>query len=197
MSNTRKSIRKITRTLTSLDGTESFAGQDNDGDFQATLKNLILNIEHPVGSFYTQYPDAESNDAATAFPSAYTPANLWGGTWELQFDDEGICFYTEPNVADSEQIRSNGLQEDQMQGWQLGSTADATGSRNYFAGASNRDIQTSGSAQANESLIRITTGSQGVEYMLKAVSDGTNGTPRTGSTTKGRNRLVRIWKRTA
>jgi len=76
------------------------------------------------------------------------------------------------------------LQEDQFQGWQLGSIADDAGARNYYAKIGNRDTQASGAAQTNEGLIRIGTTFQGVASLVKAVSDGTNGTPRTGTTTQ-------------
>ena len=160
----------------------------------SSIKSLIYSIIYPVGSYYVQYPAASSNDADTAFPTAYSPASLFGGTWELMYSTEGIVFQTEGYDGAG---RTNGLMEDQFQGWQLGATADNFGARNYWGRAANRDTTYLGTALSNESIAGITTTGQGVSNMLKAVSDGTNDTPRTGTRTAHRNRLMRVYRRTA
>ena len=78
----------------------------------SALKQLIINLIYPVGSFYVQYPDAASNDAAIAFPSSKSPAALFGGTWQLVFSTEGIVFQTEGYDGEG---RINGLMEDQVE----------------------------------------------------------------------------------
>ena len=159
----------------------------------------MVDILYPIGAFYTQYPDADSSTLATAFPDASRPADMFGGTWVAQWDDEGIDFHTERTSDVGLQTRTDGLQADQFQGWQLGATADTSGARNYYGKADLRDrVNTdSGSTVANYASIYINIGFQGSSNRLKAMNDGTNGTPRTGTVTCDFNRLVRIWKRTA
>lgn len=133
---------------------------------------------YPIGSFYTQYPDADSSVLATAFPDASRPADMFGGTWEAQWDDEGIDFHTERTSDVGLQTRTDGLQADQMQGHfhniPVNSKSGASKVSNYLANAFANNTP-SGSP----------------------IPDGTNGTPRTGTVTCDKNRLVRIWKRTA
>jgi hypothetical protein len=75
---------------------------------------------------------------------------------------------------------SYGSGADQMQGWQLGSTADALGEKNYFGNIQQRDRSLQVSIQANYGELQLNTGAQGVAAMLKAVNDGTNGPIRSG-----------------
>lgn len=159
----------------------------------SSIKSLVYSIVYPVGSYYVQYPAASSNDAATAFPSAYSPASLFGGTWELIYNTEGIVFQTEGYNGAG---RTSGLMEDQFQGWQLGATADASGARNYFSQIGARDYWHVGGSQSGFGITDNKPTAQGVSNMLKAVSDGTNGTPRTGTRTSHRNRLMRVYRRT-
>lgn len=133
---------------------------------------------YPVGSFYTQYPDADSSTLATAFPDAYRPADLFGGTWVAQWDTEGIDFHTERTNDTGLQTRTSGLQADQFQGHEHASTTNS----------------------ADAGITRYAHGTGGSGYTISTtstVTDGTNGTPRTGTVTCDSNRLVRIWKRTS
>jgi hypothetical protein len=149
------------------------------------IRDMKVDLVYPIGSFYTQYPSAESSDLAIAFPDSASPAIIFGGAWEIQFNDEGICFYTEPKTGDLEQTRTNGLQEDQGQGHV----------HNFESGG---DYDYAGTGYAGHGLTLAGTVVNDVDTLVKqSVTDGTNGTPRKGSTTKGRNRLIRVWKRTA
>lgn len=152
---------------------------------------------YPVGSFYTQYPDADSSVLATAFPDTSRPADMFGGTWEAQWDDEGIDFHTERTSDTGLQTRTDGKQADQMQGWQLGATSDDTGTRNYWGRARTRDYIHSETSTAGGGTMILSTSAQGDAKMLKAVNDNTNGDIRKGTVTCDSNRLIRIWKRTA
>lgn len=76
------------------------------------------------------------------------------------------------------------VQEDQFQGWQLGATEDSTGARNYWGYAGNRDELADRTANPNFTYGVYSTTGQGSSRMLNAVSDGTNGTPRTGTNTR-------------
>lgn len=160
----------------------------------SSIKSLIYSIVYPVGSYYVQYPAESSNDADTAFPSAQSPGTLFGGEWTLMYSTEGIVFQTEGYDGAG---RTNGLMEDQFQGWQLGSVADGWGARNYYSKINGRDQWHASGAQTNYGVMDNATTAQGVTNMLKAVSDGTNDTPRTGTRTAHRNRLFRVYRRDA
>lgn len=158
---------------------EDDEGQEILEDFITgkTLEELgLLDAVFPVGSFYSQLPDAESNTASTAFPDSKAPTALFGGTWELQFDDEGIVFQTEGYDGAG---RTDGLMDDQLQGFKIG-IPDGSASNSV------------GTLLGPAITARSTMYSDGNLY-----TDGTNGTPRKGTRTCHRNRLVRIWKRTA
>ena len=161
-------------------------------DFDAVGGYVQYNA-YPVGSFYTQYPDADSSVLATAFPDAYRPADMFGGTWVAQWDDEGIDFHTERTSDTGLQTRTDGKQADQFQGWQAGGT-DV--SEKYGKIASNGNASQA-TPVADNSTPYFDTLSQGVAGGIIAKDDGTNGTPRTGTVTCDSNRLVRIWKRTS
>ena len=72
----------------------------------------VLNKTYPVGSFYVQYPSAESNVDSEEFPSSQQPSVLFGGTWEEKWSTESIYFRT--NGSDSDVDRTLGKQEDAM-----------------------------------------------------------------------------------
>jgi hypothetical protein len=78
------------------------------------------------------------------------------------------------------------VEEDQMQRWQLGATADNSGAQNYWAYASGRDWSSSQNIGplSGSASFDMFTWVQGGPNMLKAVNDGTNGDPRTGTTTR-------------
>ena len=148
---------------------------------------------YPVGSFYTQYPDADSSTLATAFPDAYRPADLFGGTWVAQWDDEGIDFHTERTSDTGLQTRTDGKQADQMQSHGIGMNRSGV----------DYNIRTFGSEESTPNGTSTPN-----HYRIDARSDGAGdlaipfpsieyGTPRTGTVTCDANRLVRIWKRTA
>lgn len=75
-------------------------------------------------------------------------------------------------------------EEDQMQGWQLGATADNSGARNYWGKADGRDRANDATVVSNNTNFSMNTTNQGCAEMLKAMNNGTNGAPRTGATTR-------------
>ena len=101
------------------------------------------------------------------------------------FEVKGRGFIA-PN--DSSGRHQNGLRvRDRFQDWQLGVLGDSTGSRDYYGEGGTRDRQwsnTLGTAVTQTNFTMITDG-QGDTKRAKALSDGTNGTPRTGLTTHG------------
>jgi hypothetical protein len=126
----------------------------------------------PVGSFYTQYPNAESSTELTAFPLAYRPATLFGGLWEEQFKT-GVFFRTEGGTYESERA-SNGLQSQAL----LAHLHAVT----YWYGA-----------------FHARGGWGDYQYLgAEPAPVGTFNTRNTGgSETRPNNRLFKIWKRTA
>ena len=168
-------------TVTTLnDGDYIPVAPATPGTYKKILWSSIKLLMHPVGSYYVQYPAESSNDADTAFPSAYSPASLFGGTWDLIYSTEGIVFQTEGYDGAG---RTNGLMEDQFQG----------------------HIHQQQSTQDFGSLYRILNSPNRADggrpdgtYTLPPIADGTNGTPRTGTRTSHRNRLKRVYiRRTA
>lgn len=153
---------------------------------------------YPVGSFYTQYPDADSNDLAVAFPDAYRPADLFGGTWVAQWDDEGIDFHTERTSDVGLQTRTDGKQADQMQQITGKIEFRRTGSTAQLATPLEPEGALQGSAGTGASLgtcypTNAVTHNMDRLFFNSAKSPGA----RTGTVTCDANRLVRIWKRTA
>jgi hypothetical protein len=170
-------------TQTVIADTDTFLFNQGASLFNVAWSTIIAKIQtalssifgplasYPVGCFYTQYPNAASNDDATAFPTAYRPATLFGGTWVEQFATDATFFRTGGTDG---QTRTNGLSADQMQGFAIASHNNYTG----------------GYANANGD------GPTG-NVNKTPIADGTNGTPRIGAKTEPINRLFKIWKRTA
>jgi hypothetical protein len=156
----------------------------------------IISGVYPVGSFYVQYPDADSSTLSVAFPDAYAPAALFGGTWIKQWDTENIFFRTE---GTDYQTRTTGLSADQIQEHYHADSLAAPAhthpiGTNYTVNAGTAKAvmyrNTSGDASGAASATAL-TGSVG------AATNGASSTLRSGVVTEPRNRLVRIWKRTA
>lgn len=160
----------------------------DDCDVQTTMtysnsyiptSKAILDYLFPIGDIYVQYPVAESNVEATAFPTTYRPATKFGGTWSELYDDEDVFFRTKGTDG---QARSNGLSLDQMQGHIHLATVNPGGT----PGAGSY-IQKTTVAGSNTNGVTIGNPSD----------DGTNGPPRTGTKTEPKNRLFKVWIRTA
>ena len=164
-------------------GHETDTGRRKVGDGSTAWTGLDYIVPFPIGAFYTQYPNAASNTLSTAFPSSQEPATLWGGTWTLKWDSDGVFFRTEGGSHTSG--RSSGKQDDQFQGH----FHDLQVTNRTPDGTSNNAGTSGGSAS-----VPIGEESRGVR---QPIGDGTNGTPRTGAETRPTNRLFRIWQRTA
>lgn len=160
----------------------------------SSIKTLInalsLAVSHPIGSYYVQYPNEASSTLTTAFPSAQSPAALFGGTWTLMYSTEGIVFQTEGYDGAG---RTDGLMEDQFQGHRyVGGTKRIHDSADGVYGA------LSGVGTVDDPLARNSgTYSYDLDYTSGPVIDGPNGEPRTGTRTAHRNRLFRVYRRDA
>lgn len=165
------------------------------------VSNSIVDLLWPIGiGIYTQYPAANSNDEDVAFPVSQQPSALFPGTtWEPVFNTEAITFRTEGSpIEDQNDDRTDGLQTDQFQAFQIGATADDAGLRNTWMVAHGRDIAVAKwSAFTGYTGLHLNTTLQGSAKQIKPVSNGVNGDPRMGMETRPRNRLMKIWKRTA
>jgi len=140
----------------------------------------ILNMVYPVGSSYIQFPDCQT-PAAIGLP----------GTWEAQFETEGIFFRTPGGQASAFE---SGIQEDAMQrmtGY-LGKFNDYAGRHHHPTGAFTGTPAGYGTG--------IKKGS-GDHYTHLNFDSSLSTTPNTAksddSETRPRNRTFRIWKRTA
>jgi microcystin-dependent protein len=78
------------------------------------------------------------------------------------------------------------FKDDQFQMFQVGAAADSSGARDYYSLLNTRDNVDQGVGAANYATTTSLTTGQGNAARLKPVSDGTNGTPRTGTTTHGK-----------
>ena len=161
-----------------------------------------LNTIYPVGCFYTQYPDDESSTLSVAFPDKYSPSELFGGVWEKQWDTENIFFRTE---GANYQTRTTGLSADQMQGHY-----HAVGDSGHYHSAPDGEyfVTYKPAVTLTHTYSYTTTNAYHTHVMdtaskvtgvtvLAPTTYGAYGTPRVGVVTEPRNRLVRIWKRTA
>lgn len=185
-----KTINQITAEQTVFNDTDSFELQEDAGTSKKTVWSTIKsqlkayfdtlygpNL-YPVGSFYVQYPDAASNDDATAFPVSARPATMFGGTWVEQFNTEGVVFQTAGYDGAG---RTNGLMADQFQGFRM----------SYNLLFNNGGTGTSG-IYSNQPVSVTPAGL----IIGTPITDGVNGVPRPGSKTSHTNRLAKYWKRT-
>ena len=186
--------------LTSLDASKVTTGTLNEARIPRTLPgNLsvdslniagraLIDVVYPVGVFYTQYPDVDSNVETTAFPTSRSPGTLFAGTtWVEQFTD-GVFFRTKG--GNSAESRANGVQDyalKQLTGATSYVQADywrrAAGQSGVFA--SGVDHQTGGtdSGSSSDSVVRSY-----FDSALQALPSDTEVRPK--------NRLMKIWKRT-
>lgn len=163
-------------------------------------KKTIAADSHPVTSQYTQYASVASNTISVACPSSEAPAALFGGTWSKLWSTEASYFRTEgdPDASEGQDAnRTAGSEPDRTQAWQLGADHDDAGAKDYWADLNAGNYINSGTSYATWGLMRAKTLLQGDSNMLKAMDDGTHGTPRTGYTGQVKNRLMIIWYRTA
>lgn len=78
------------------------------------------------------------------------------------------------------------FQRDQFQAWQLGMSTTGGGGVYYGFNRLDNNI-IGGTAGTNHGILDMLSTAQGASAMAKAYSDGTNGTPRTGSETRPTN----------
>lgn len=147
------------------DVVQSTGNSEDDVMSQKAVTDALNTRVAPIGMCYVQYPGTD------------TPSTLFGGTWTLMFNTEGVFFRTEGQGASS---FGGGVQGDALQqhehrvneSW-APTDLDETGGK-YIVGA-----------DARGSLISQPVNTGGVY------------TGRTSSETRPRNRTIRVWRKTA
>jgi hypothetical protein len=182
-----------TNTQVSLTGNQTIAGTKTfTGDLAGAA---VTNAVYPVGSYYVQYPNAHNADLGTQFPTAQRPADMFGGSWSLQFNtnstgEGGLFFRTEGTggYTNTDTSRSVGTQRDQMQRMSGG-----------FGGNRLRD----GGSGTGPFRVTISGGSSpnGANNLTLNWTYDTSRVARTSSSTGGEtrptNKFMRLWKRTS
>lgn len=160
----------------------------------AKLAADVRDIIHPVGATYIQFPAANSNDPAVAFPAAQAPAALWGGDWEELFTaEEGLFFRTAGTGDLAAAGRTDGLQPDALQ--QMEGTFRATAlHRGTHAGA---EPFTDGVFATTEGVTLDGAGGGVGNQPHQELTFDASREARTAEETRPRNRLIKIWRRTA
>lgn len=172
-----------------------------------TTGTLHTNLS-PNTNYYVIYVDADSFQLATSAANAIagtaidTSGGSPSGTHTLRhcpFGISGSENFLLPNRAavvgvgaGSQTINTRAktavlglVEEDQMQGFQVGTAADSDGVRNYWSYAGSRDqLDGSGVVAGGYTRTLMGVGAQGSAARLKAMNDGTNGDPRTGAETR-------------
>ena len=163
-----------------------------NGDRVILLQGQVIEISsYPLLAAAVYVGDANN---ATA-PAFYKTSDSGGttrstsGAYMVLPDTRGLSLKGVGNATISGRTKTGPaevgeVQEDQMQGWQLGSSEDNSGARNLFSTVGNRDTWQAPAAQTNYSAMFSQTAGQGLGGRLKAMNDGTNGTPRTGENTR-------------
>ena len=153
----------------------------------AFVKAQLLAAIYPIGCYYTQYPDANSNDDETEFPISQRPATLFGGVWDEQWPNESIFFRTRGALSDIG--RTKGKQGDQMQ--------QITGSFGIDDNASKSGHYKGAFTGKGSGIGAYTTRSSsglGVYYPINFDSSKSP-SARTGTETRSVNRRIKVWKR--
>jgi hypothetical protein len=151
------------------------------------IKYYAANALYPIGSFYVQYPDKNTNDLNLAFPEKHSPAVLFGGKWEEQWNGESIFFRTRGvGLSYDNENRTKGLQDfaiKQIKGSTDETQMDRWGANNP-TGVFDTEYKTVGSDSSTGTdwgiFNRFDNGFQSL------VSD---------KELRARNRLCKVWKR--
>ncbi len=101
-----------------INGTVTFNNANINGEIKLggtqpkQIRQYILDVLFPYGSFYVQYPNKNSNNDSEAFPAEKSPSKLFGGDWQEQWPEESIFFRT--NGYNAKENRINGYQNDAL-----------------------------------------------------------------------------------
>ena len=163
----------------------------NNNSTQIATTAYADRAAHPVNSYYAQYPAAASNDYATAFPAAERPANRFGGTWSLVWEDSNYAFWRSGGSLPADSGRSSGLQGDAIRNITGTFTAP-----NYYQFTATDWVGSGALKQANVKNSGYIGGSSTVFQTSGIGFDASLVVP-TASENRPVNRRFIIWKRTA
>lgn len=131
------------------------------------ISSEIPSFVPPIGFVYTQYYGCSA--PWEIFPSVIE------SSWKKLYDTEGLFFCTEGGESPA----FNGtIKSDQFQG--------------HCHGVSQNSDSLEGGPSVRRTSMQVSTQTS---QTLGPISDGTNGTPRTGATTRPKSVTVRVWKR--
>jgi hypothetical protein len=179
-----------------INGVVYFNNVDIDGTLKlggTSIKNIreyLLETIYPIGSFYVQYPNKNSNYDSEAFPVDKSPSRLFGGDWQEQWADESIFFRTRGPEAREDRI--NGFQGDAIKMFGGKSSFNQT---NLW---SKKGIGADGifGGKINTTLIGSDAGNGDdvghVDYFDSAVQSNMSKLE-----SRVRNRQIKVWKRIA
>lgn len=197
-----------------------------NGKTEAQIKAEARDEAIPIGFPYTEVPDSTGffhrlpGDtlydftgnlcdysslgfaSQAAFDAAKSNCAYPGTTWKMSI--KSANFKRQAGTRTDNNGKTIGgtfgtEQEHQFQGFQIGATADGSGSIDRYCFANARDWSSSESIgpRAGNTSYEMSSASQGVVNKLKAVNDGTNGNPNTGVETRPAVTIVREWVRIA
>jgi hypothetical protein len=150
---------------------------------------------HPVGSCYTQYPETGQSTIANMFPSAKSPATLFGGTWTERYASEDVFFRTGALGTRRGQIWNDTAKAYTTTGATLGIEPDAV--RNIQGGA----IKGLGDSTVANGAFRFqyfgTYLFSGSSYSGYDITFDASYSVPTDTTNHPKNRLIKVWERTA
>lgn len=145
----------------------------------------ILDIIYPVGYQYTQYPNYIGEFEITSEPST-----MFGGIWELRFNDKGLFFRTEGGNSSESRDGSTGIQGTAVQHHKH--DVDL-GGHDHKYGRSNGNNFGGGNYNSNDGHSHDFTTSW-TNLGIKRSTDIVEGN-RTSTETRPVNMLMRIWQR--
>ena len=176
-----------------------------------SLSGRIANIAtspFPIGSHYTQYPVPGAATFAGMFPEGRSPAALFGGTWTERFQGEEVFFRAAGGNADTSGSQLGGRRGQRWNGsaWASGGVAgvepdmirDITGEVALVHGTGGSDptnLHESGAFFNTGRQVNTGNAQGGGAVRLRGFASSR--VVPTGAANQPRNRLIRVWERTA
>ena len=149
---------------------------------QQAIEAIVLNRIYPIGSYYIQFAELDGT-----FDINKSPEKLFGGTWTLLHNNQGVFIRTEGGNAN--EGRLNGIQQDSVQRFTAYFRAYSWLQEGAPNGILRGDYHQNYSRAATEPANINTTD---LLYNLDSSFQ-----IRSGSETRGINILIRIWLRIA
>ena len=154
------------------------------------LPEMGGNRSYPVGAYYTQYPVTGQSTLEGMFPDDEAPAALFGGTWTERFCDDEVYFRTGGLGNRRGQTWANGT-------WGSGGTVgvEIDAIRNFPATGAGVYYNSPNGPFFGLPNTAVNLGSSGW-YLYSQSFDPSRVVP-TDTTNHPRNRLIKVWQKTA